>query len=203
MLELRNVNTNRYPWRHVHFGQFFTEGTVEKILELWPTEGWRELIHPDQLKDDGTYRRKQLALEDIGGEFWNSLLAELTAPALAEFIASKTGAQRDEKTYCYPLLVDDEPGYWIRRHHDTTQKLITCAIYIDGHRGEGTRFCAGDDDVLHISFYPNTGYAFHVEPHTNHFVPVGICTHRRRQLQLLYYREKDFAYKGINYAQPV
>ncbi len=169
------------PWPHLVIDEFLPTDTYEELLENWPTEGWKELKHPDQQKPDGTFRRKQLLLE---GE----LAREMTSPELQEVVFRRLDV--DEKGFPFPFLTDDEPGYWIRPHPDTLAKIVTLQIYLPGDRSSpemGTRLI-GEFTSL-VPFLPNSGYAFHPTKDTLH--QVSECGSRRRSLMVIWYdREK-------------
>ena len=175
------------PWRHIEIENALPDAAIADLCKRWPHDGWRELEHPDQLMDDGHYRRRQQPLVRCfpalgwlaSDEFRNDLFRWLQADAIE----------------CWPqaLLIDDAPGYWIRPHPDAVTKILTLQIYLpdDGEHPEmGTTLMREDGSEPHtLAFVPNYGYAFRVAPHTWH--AVSPCAHRRKSLQVTWYDSPD------------
>lgn len=85
--------------------------------------------------------------------------------------------------YPQALLVEDLPGYRIRRHTDCAGKVISSQVYLaedDGHESQGVTL---EDKQIPYRF--NYGYAFKVTKGSWHRVMKSET--RRRSIQLIYY----------------
>lgn len=187
------------PWPHLEVHDFLPWDFYAQLLAHWPgpDEAWKELIYPDQRKPDGTYRRKQLMLTEV------AVLPELTSALKSDEVKklfySRLGLQSDIRSFPFPMLVDDEAGYWIRPHPDVTTKIITFQLFLpeDDHMLQaGTELLgAGVKQTLYL---PNEGYAFHPAPNTTHQVRQGQCPDRRRSIMVIYYNSEK---PNISYFQ--
>lgn len=174
------------PWPHIVIRDFLPWNYYAELLAEWPDRDWKELVYPDQKKPDGTYRRKQLMLTET--DQLRELREAMISPTLQAAVFEKLRIDRNLHAFPTPILVDDEAGYWIRSHPDTPTKIVTLQIYLpedDSHPEMGTELLGAT--VKPLEFLANTGFAFHPTNQTNHQVREGICHHRRRSLQLIYY----------------
>jgi len=174
------------PFVHAHLRDFLPPDVYTELTQNWPDTGWQELVHPDQLKPDGTYRRRQLRVLDA----WPELGIALEGPALLDAF-SRVLRRPVQRAFPQALLLDDEAGYWIRPHPDTRNKQITVQVYLpdtDAHPEMGTWMMGrAQPDSRFVEYRPNTGFAFPVTQNSNHEVKAGACTAPRRSLQVLYY----------------
>jgi hypothetical protein len=89
----------------------------------------------------------------------------------------------EKALYPVALLVEDLPGYWIRRHTDCAGKVISAQCYLaedDLHETQGACF-----EEKQLPYLFNHGYAFKVTRDSWH--RVRRSPKRRRSIQLIYY----------------
>lgn len=186
------------PWRHLTFDSALPPMIYEGVLQDWPGHNWSELVHPDQLKADGHYGRKQQPLDIQFPEIDAALKSDEFGLALFK----KLGYPYPDPIYPMPLLIDDDPGYWIRAHPDTPTKIATLQIFLPADtwdRGMGTRMIdkpPGRKPAHQIAFLPNVGYAFKVSNESWHEVLQGQCHYQRRSIQVIWYNSPS---PGIRY----
>lgn len=186
------------PWPYLVFADFLPSHRYDNLLEDWPTDNWQELVYPDQLKDDGHYRRKQQTLDFQFPEIDEALRSDEFGMALF----AKCGHPYPDPVYPMPLLIDDDPGYWIRPHVDVATKYATMQIYLppdDSFILMGTRMMPqppNERPASQVKFLPNTGYAFKNAPGRLHEVHPGKCKHQRRSIQVIWYNSPN---PGIRY----
>jgi hypothetical protein len=166
------------PWPHLEFDEFLPSADAARISEQWPTTGYMWLRHSDIAKADGTslrrYQPLDLAFPDIAerlksAETRNAFRARLSVD--------------DAALHPVALLVEDLPGYWIRRHTDCAGKVISAQCYLaedDQHETQGACF-----EEKQIPYRFNHGYAFKVTRGSWHRVRRSPA--RRRSIQLIYY----------------
>lgn len=179
------------PWPHLEISGFLPWDFYARLLADWPTEGWEELVYPDQKKPDGHYRRKQLDLTK--SELLPELTNAMTSPAFKEAMFRRLKLDGATKAFAFPMLIDDEPGYWIRLHPDTPAKIVTFQVYLPEDESTlemGTEL-VGNGAMVLLQFWPNSGFAFHPTAITNHQVREGQCMHRRRSIQVTFYNNQN------------
>jgi len=138
------------------------------------------LKHSDSKLPDGTSRRKYQPLAE-------------RFPAIAEALldgevlkAFRKRLNAIGELYPVAILVEDSPGYWIRKHTDCAGKVISAQCYFaedDAHETQGVRLEGKADKQIPYRF--NHGYAFKVTSNSWHRVRPSET--RRRSLQLIYY----------------
>jgi hypothetical protein len=183
---IENAQLVHGPWPHLEIQDFLPWDFYAELLAHWPTEGWKELVYPDQRKPDGSYRRQQLMLSEL--DVLPELLEALRSPTFHAATFDRLNLDRSLKAHPFPMLVDDEPGYWIRQHPDTTTKIVTLQIFLpedDSTPEMGTELVGPFVDT--VPFLPNSGYAFHPTRETIHQVRQGMCEHRRRSIMVIWY----------------
>jgi len=188
------------PWPHVCFENLLPWDYYYTFLGNWPDLqdfNWHELVHPDQLRTDGTYGRKQQEVRAYFPELADTLQSE----EFAHYVFNMLDYPAPDPSYPMALLIDDEPGYWIRPHPDTPTKIATMQIYLpetNEHPEMGTSMIAQRKDKAphRVPYLPNSGYAFKVSPHSWHEVESGQCHHRRRSIQVIWYNSPN---PGIRY----
>lgn len=166
------------PWPHLEFYAFLPTEDAALIASQWPTAGYRWMRHSDIVKPDGTSLRRYQPLEQCFPEVSARLKAAETQQALRE----RLGVTATE-LYPVVLLVEDLPGYWIRRHTDCAGKVISAQCYLaedDQHETQGV--CFEDKQIPYLF---NHGYAFKVTRGSWHRVRRSPT--RRRSIQLIYY----------------
>ena len=166
------------PWPHIELSGFLDETIGE-----WPIEGFTWLKHSDIVKPDGTSLRKYWFLADV----FPNIAKQLLSKELEQAFKEKFGLTGD--LYPQALLIEDLPGYKIRRHTDCAGKVITCQIYFaedEEHHDQGVILQDRDGFVRkQIPYSFNSGYAFKVTKYSWHRVLESKT--RRRSIQLIYY----------------
>lgn len=174
---IRSASIESEPWPHIEFANAFPD------TPIWPTNGHRWLRHSDIAKPDGTSLRKYWFL----AEMYPALAAELLSDDLQKVFKEKLGVIGD--LFPQALLIEDLPGYKIRRHTDCAGKVITCQIYFaedSEHESQGVILQDRDGFVRkQIPYRFNHGYAFKVTTHSWHRVLESKTL--RRSIQLIYY----------------
>lgn len=176
------------PWPHLDFDQFLADQDALYIASRWPETGYSWLRHSDILKDDGTALRRYQPLEQVFPE----IAARLKSPELQQTLSDMLGVT---ETPIFPiaLLVEDAPGYRIRRHTDCAGKVITCQVYLaddDSHLEQGVVLQdRASERTKQIPYAFNRGYAFKVTDHSWHRVHRSQTV--RKSIQLLYYSTQN------------
>ena len=148
------------PWPHLEFDEFLPEAMATGILMRWPTDGFEWLKHSDVVRKDGTSLRRYQHLAKAFPEY--------AAQLVSEWYFQHASALNviDGPVYPIALLVEDTPGYKIRRHTDCAGKRISAQVYLPseaGHEDHGVIL-----QTLHgerskqIPYRFNHGYAFKV-----------------------------------------
>jgi hypothetical protein len=166
------------PWPHLEFDQFLPPYDAREIAERWPADGFLWLMHSDIAKPDGTSLRRYQFLDASFPEIAGRLLSEKTKRALMDRLSVET-----VELYPIALLVEDQPGYRIRRHTDCAGKVISAQCYLaenENHIDQGACF-----EGKQMPYRFNTGYAFKVTRGSWH--RVNKSETRRRSIQLIYY----------------
>lgn len=176
--QIEAANWCEKPWPHLEFAEFLMPEDAAQIARDWPAEGWQWLRHPDVARPDGTSLRKVQKLSERFPEITERLLSPETEQALRARLSV-------DMATLYPMaqLVEDLPGYWIRRHTDCAGKVISAQVYLaedDGHVAQGACF-----EEKQMPYRFNHGYAFKVTNRSWH--RVGKSETRRRSIQLIYY----------------
>jgi hypothetical protein len=178
---IRQIEAAQYceqPWPHLEFYEFLAPEEARSIADNWPTDGFQWLRHSDIAKPDGTSLRKVQPLSARFEEICERLCSEETEQAFRERLGVNSG-----RLYPIAQLVEDLPGYWIRRHTDCAGKVISAQFYLaedDQHEMQGVCF---EDKQMPYLF--NHGYAFKVTNSSWHRVRKSQT--RRRSVQLIYY----------------
>lgn len=165
------------PWPHLELAEFLAPADAMHIAQNWPSDGYTWLRHSDILKDDGTSLRKYQPLADAFPE----IAARVTAESVQDAFKQRLGVFGE--LYPFALLVEDLPGYRIRRHTDCAGKVISAQCYLaeDGEP-ESQGVCL---EGKQIPYRFNHGYAFKVTRSSWHRVTKSAG--RRRSVQLIYY----------------
>jgi len=180
-------------------GDRFAELRTRWMRDLPREEpGWNMLWHPDQQQPDGTFGRLQRDVEDLDED----LAETLKSDAFRKIVFDRVETPIPEECYPFALLVDDAPGYWIRKHPDTSQKIVTFQWYF-GQGSDpdtmGTRMCHGyrEEYDYQVPWVPNCGFAFRVSPESVHEVRQGQCPRQRRSIQVIWYRVSNPSIKYV------
>lgn len=177
-LKISSAPTHSEPWEHIEIANF-----LDCNLGSWPVDGFKWMRHSDIAKPDGTSLRKYWLVENVSPE----LAQQLFSKELEQVFKEKFGVIGD--LYPQAFLIEDLPGYKIRRHTDCAGKVITCQIYFaedDEHKEQGVILQDRDGFVRkQIPYAFNHGYAFKVTTHSWHRVLESKT--RRRSIQLIYY----------------
>jgi hypothetical protein len=166
------------PWPHLQFDAFLPAEDASQIASQWPTTGYMWLRHSDIVQPDGTSLRRYQPLQRCFPAIAERLKSAETQRAFRE----RLGVEVSE-LYPVALLVEDLPGYWIRRHTDCAGKVISAQCYLaedDQHQLQGARF-----ETKQMPYLFNNGYAFKVTKASWH--RVHRSSTRRRSIQLIYY----------------
>lgn len=185
----------RLPFPHLEIYEVADKRRYIELLSNWlprDESGWKMLDHPDQRLPDGTYGRLQRPAADLDERLDDLLCSDRLRDKLFDRLGMATPAE------CYPFafMVDDAPGYWIRKHPDTPQKIATLQWYFalpDDPEIMGTRMCdeVWEDNDRRIPWLPNWGYAFEVTDKSFHEVRRGQCPRQRRSIQVIWYRTPE------------
>lgn len=167
------------PWPHLEFNEFLDQHYAEHVSTHWPVDGWQWLKHSDAVRPDGTSLRRYQNLRDAFPGLW----CELLSPRGTNYLREKLGVD-DGLLYPQALLVEDAPGYWIRKHTDCAGKVISAQCYFPDDGAPETQGVVLEPD-WQIPYRFNYGYAFKVSGHSWHRVRPSPM--RRRSLQLIYY----------------
>lgn len=164
------------PWPHIEFEEFLAPEIAQYFSDHWPASGWTWLKHSDVVQPDGTSLRKYQRLEDVFPGYDHIRLG------LSRFF-DVSGL------YLQSLLIEDSPGYFIRRHTDCAGKVVSAQVYFpdkDAPETQGVILCDRlGGSAKQIPYRFNHGYAFKVTDHSWHKVAKAVT--RRRSLQLIYY----------------
>ena len=172
------------PWPHLDFEQFLLNEDARYIVSQWPATGYSWLRHSDIMKDDGTSLRRYQSLDQAFPE----ISERLKSHELQRTLSGRLGVT---ETQIYPiaLLVEDAPGYRIRRHTDCAGKVISCQVYLaddDSHLEQGVVLQdRSGERTKQMPYAFNRGYAFKVTDHSWHRVHRSQTV--RKSIQLLYY----------------
>jgi len=166
------------PWPHLEFDEFLRPEDAAHIASNWPVDGFQWLRHSDIAQADGTSLRRVQPLSRA----FSDIAERLCSPEVEFALRRRLGV--DMRTL-YPIaqLVEDLPGYWIRRHTDCAGKVISAQVYLaedDQHPTQGACF-----EEKQMPYLFNHGYAFKVTNHSWHRVRRSAT--RRRSVQLIYY----------------
>lgn len=166
------------PWEHLEFPEFLQQNVAEHIAQNWPTTGFEWLRHSDIAKADGTSLRK---IQPVELKF--PLIAMgMRAPSVAAAFSMRLGVTK-APLYPMALLVEDLPGYRIRRHTDCAGKVISSQVYLaDAGADESLGVCL---ESKQIPYRFNHGYAFKVTGGSWHRVNRSNAV--RKSIQLIYY----------------
>lgn len=143
-------------------------------------DGWNWLKHSDSVLPDGTSRRKYQPVADRFPAIAENLLSEEVSSAFKERLCIF------RELHPVAILVEDSPGYWIRRHTDCAGKVISAQCYLaedDAHEHQGVEL-----EGKQIPYRFNHGYAFKVTSGSWHRVRRSETG--RRSIQLTYYNTK-------------
>lgn len=163
------------PWPHLEFFDFLTDAT--EVVAGWPKDGWRWLRHSDVVRPDGTSLRRYQPV----AERFPAVAAELFAREDELRIAFDVYGP----LYPQALLIEDAPGYRIRRHTDCAGKVISAQVYL-GNDAEGVILQTRDGVLTkQIPYRVHHGYAFKVTDQSWHRVAVSKVV--RRSIQLIFY----------------
>lgn len=166
------------PWQHLEFEEFLQPECAEYLSENWPETGFEWLRHSDIAKADGTSLRKVQPVEIK----FPLIAMKLKAPSVTAAMCARLGVTKSP-LYPLALLVEDLPGYRIRRHTDCAGKVISAQVYLaDPGADEALGVCL---ESKQIPYRFNHGYAFKVTGGSWHRVNRATAT--RRSLQLIYY----------------
>ncbi len=212
---IRGAEVRRRPFRHIYVEEIFPPAVYAQMIELLPPAG---CYHPGSARTpprtDGRDNRVVAPLADVvdrlepaGRVVWSAVLDALASPGLRDATWSHLGVPARASGHPRPLLVRDDPGYWIEPHPDSRAKRVTMQFYLarDGsHEELGTvlyrlrpfrpSVWLGREGVMEkagrFPFKPNTGYAFPVRWNSFHGVePVSRGAGARHTLMNVYYRE--------------
>jgi len=180
---LRTASLIEDPWPHLELPQFLDDEDAREIASKWPTTGFSWLRHSDVAQPDGTSLRKIQHL--------SALFPEIDARIRSDAVKDEfsDALEVDGKLYPICLLVEDLPGYKIRRHTDCAGKVITSQVYLaddeSAHdRGVVLQTLDGKN-WKRIPYSFNHGYAFKVTRCSWHRVAASSGV--RKSLQLIYY----------------
>lgn len=171
------------PWPHLEFDEFLPVEMATAISERWPVDGWKWLKHSDVVQADGTSLRRYQ-------HFWKAF-PEFAGDLVLDWYFKHAQALNviEDSVYPFMLLVEDAPGYKIRRHTDCAGKRISAQVYLPtetGHEDHGVIFqTLHGEKSKQIPYRFNHGYAFKVTKSSWHRVAPATVT--RRSLQLIYY----------------
>lgn len=175
---------HRDPWPHVEFDAFLPPAMAQAISDDWPADGFEWLRHSDIRQPDGTALRKFQHLERRFPE-----ASTLLKSSIIETEFRNLTQVDDRPLFPIALLVEDLPGYWIRRHTDCAGKVISAQVYLPDRQSDesmGVKFhdrLGGSQKQIPYRF--NHGYAFKVTGGSWHRVTK--CDAPRRSLQLIFY----------------
>src|SRR5690349_710411 len=163
---LTQIEAARYclkPWPHLEFDEFLAHDEAACIARSWPAQGFQWLRHSDIAKADGTSLRRVQPLSRAFGDIAERLCSSEVESALCHRLGVTA-----QPLYPIAQLVEDLPGYWIRRHTDCAGKVISAQVYLaedDQHERQGACF---EDKQMPYLF--NHGYAFKVTKSSWHRV---------------------------------
>jgi hypothetical protein len=186
-MDTRELAVSCDPWPHLEIPDFLPTEMAREIADHWPKDGFRWLMHSDIRKPDGSSLRKYQPLER---EFPEAAVL-LKSKLIEDIFKALLGVFQD--VYPQALLIEDLPGYRIRRHTDCAGKVISAQVYLPDDKGvesQGvTLQTLYGDKVKQIPYRFNHGYAFKVTNHSWHRVfPSALG---RRSVQLIYYSTPD------------
>ncbi len=166
------------PWPHLEFDEYLEPECAEHISTKWPTTGFEWLRHSDIAKEDGTSLRKVQPVEIA----FPLIAMKMKAPSVQIALCDLLGVA-PQALYPLALLVEDLPGYRIRRHTDCAGKVISSQVYLaDPGADESLGACL---ESKQIPYRFNHGYAFKVTNGSWH--RVNRATAVRKSIQLIYY----------------
>lgn len=167
------------PWPHLEIDEFLPPEIAQHIAENWPTQGWSWLKHSDVVRPDGTSLRRYQPLAQHFQAFTAQAISDIEG-CLKSFFRPAV------PIYPLALLVEDAPGYWIRRHTDCAGKVISAQCYFASPGDDESRGVKLEGDkTKQIPYRFNHGYAFRVTKGSWHRVTRSSGV--RKSLQLIYY----------------
>lgn len=178
IVNVSQANLCESPWEHLEFDEFLLPEHAECIAQNWPTTGFEWLRHSDIAKDDGTSLRKVQPVELR----FPVIAIGLKAPSVMAALCTRLGVTK-APLYPMALLVEDLPGYRIRRHTDCAGKVVSSQVYLaDRGADESLGVCF---ESKQIPYRFNHGYAFKVTKGSWHRVNKSGAV--RKSIQLIYY----------------
>lgn len=166
------------PWAHLEFDEFLPAEDAMQVAIRWPTAGYEWLRHSDIVKPDGTSLRRYQPLKQC----FPDLDARLKSAETQRAFCERLGVDAPE-LYPVALLVEDLPGYRIRRHTDCAGKVISAQCYLAEDGAAETQGARFEEKQMPYRF--NHGYAFKVTRGSWHRVNPSSAW--RRSIQLIYY----------------
>lgn len=179
---IRSTPIIESPWPHIEVAGMLGDLSIE-LRYRWPTDGFTWLKHSDITHENGTSLRRYWRLRDV----FPAIAEQINTQDVEDAFREKFGVTGE--LFPQALLIEDAPGYKIRRHTDCAGKVITCQVYLaDDHKhlDNGVLLQTRDgDSAKRIPYLFDHGYAFKVTNHSWHRVHNATVT--RRSLQLIYY----------------
>lgn len=167
------------PWPHLEFDEFLDPEHAQVLSQEWPQKGWSWLKHSDTVQPDGTSLRRYQRLDEVFPDVAFDLLS-----GEVDFRDRFGGI--DGPLWPLVLLVEDSPGYWIRKHTDCAGKVISAQCYLaqeGAPESQGVLLEGAEPKQIPYRF--NHGYAFRVTKGSWH--RVRRCQMVRRSIQLIFY----------------
>jgi hypothetical protein len=177
------------PWPHAEFDAFLPPPMAARLLSHWPVDGFKWLKHSDIVQPDGTSLRRYQPVADAFPDIAQWLVSARLQAKMCELL----DVDPEQPLYPQALLVEDLPGYRIRRHTDCAGKVISAQVYLgqdDAHETRGVILqTVNGERMKQIPYRFNHGYAFKVTGSSWHRVLKADTG--RRSIQLIYYSTQN------------
>ncbi len=168
---LENSVKETEPWSYLHLENFLTEGQIQEILSAkldksnWVNDGTRSGNDEGDLNKNHPIR-EYLTKENIH-KYPNLklLIDDLKTIEIRTKIADLLNIKHVfENSYIRLEILNDCDGFWLKKHCDIPEKLISSLIYVNRTNEDisiGTDFY--NQDLKKIKTFPyldNVGYIF-------------------------------------------
>lgn len=190
--KIRNATVRPWPFPHLVVDDVFHPDFYDRLIDRFP------LVNPFFRPLPGYENRLEMRLhERIFPEGLNPVWDEfrkyfvLNKDFYDQFLLAFNLPVQDCHPFCH--LCMDKPGYEIKPHTDTNEKIITALFYMPfpGYETSGTTILNGGEEVLTVPFIGNRLFLFAVTDNTWHKVKPSQIERTSAQFFLLKNKKEE------------